>query len=301
MNKILIVGGAGFLGKACFKKLASLNVTIIGRKEKLEFSEAENFTYHQLDINSLKDVDIFLKQGSYSHLLYVAWPPSPPHNSTDHITFAAASITFLKTFSLYNPNARVVFTGSIYETGVNAGSVPNNFQNMNPKTLYGLSKKFVWDCVNALKLDDFNTPSFCWIRLSNIYGLGDHTHKALPNIIEHTLNKKNFLLNNPNAFVDFIHIEDAVTGIVYALLSDYNGTLNIGGGCGYFLRDIKKFIEQYCEAGEKNILKIESFINSTFGPVLDITTTCDVLEYRPSIHIEDGIIEYIEFLRNKVC
>jgi nucleoside-diphosphate-sugar epimerase len=302
MNKILIVGGTGFLGESCLKKLSSLNssVSIVGRKEKIEFSEGENFKYYQLDINNPREVESFLKQGGYSHLLYVAWPPSPPHNSTDHIEFAAASIAFLKIFSCYNPGARLVFTGSIYETGVNFGSVPNNFQNMHPKTIYGLSKKFVWDSWSILQTDDSNITSLCWVRLSNIYGLGDHTHKALPSMIDCALNKKNYTLNNPNAVVDFLHITDAATGIIHALLSDYNGVINIGSGCGYLLSDVRKFIELHCENDGIKISKIQSFLNSEFGSVLDISTASSMLGYSPSIAIENGVTECIEFLRNKV-
>jgi nucleoside-diphosphate-sugar epimerase len=299
MTNILVVGGSGFLGAACLRKLASYEVTIIGRKERADFSENKNFKYYYLNIHRLEDVKKFLEKNQYSHLLYMAWPRTPPHNAMEHLSFAVSSIDFLKIFSQYNSHARIVFTGSIHEAGQHHSKVANDFEHLKPENLYGLSKKFVWDCFNVLRSSNFKNISFCWVRLANIYGVGDHSHKALYNIILNALSQKEFSLNNPNAFLDLVHIEDAAKGVALALLSDYNGVINIGGGYGYFLKEIQDFIELYInnKMDGKNLIKIKKYSNSEFGSVLDIEKSCEILDYSPVTVIESEIIEYINFVK----
>lgn len=299
MTHILIVGGSGFLGTECLRQLASDKVTIIGKKKDPNFFEKENFKYCHLDIRQLEDVKQFLEKEKYTHLLYLAWPRTPPHNAREHLYFSVSSIEFLSFFSQYNPKARIVFTGSIHEIGQHCGKVSNNFEKVNAENLYGVSKKFVWDCFNVLRSSDFKNISFCWVRLANIYGSGDHSHKALYNIILNALNKKEFSLNNPNVFLDLVHIEDAAKGVVLALFSDYSGVINVGGGNGYFLKEIQDFIELYINTkiDGKNSIKIRKYSDSEFGPVLDIKKAREVLDYSPVTVIENKMIEYVDFVK----
>ncbi len=296
MTKILIVGGSGFLGRACLEKLSSCDVSVIGTQESPGSIKNQSCKYYTLDIYDNKKVDEFLEGNNYSHLLYLAWPSSPPHNSIEHITFAAASIEFLSKFSEHNSNARITFIGSIHETGINSGEVLNSFANAMPDNLYGISKKLVYDTMHVMLAEKLQDISFCWVRLSNVYGSGDHSHKLLFNMTSNALKGKSFKLNNENGFVDFIHIDDAAKGICLALLSDYNGIVNSGGGQGCFLQDIKRFLEWHLDekAKLKDDCEINSMKHSKYGAVLDISVANRFLNYVPDVSIEQGISQYAD-------
>ena len=127
-----------------------------------------------------------------------------------------------------------------------------------------------------------------------MYGVGDHGQKVLPKMIKKIIKKENFSLDNNFAFVDFVNINDAISGLVGALLSNHSGTINIGNGSGYFLKDIKNFIELFCVDEKEAISKIQSYKVSEYGPVLDITRAVKLLQYNPSSSIERTLCEMMK-------
>lgn len=290
MNKVLLVGGSGFLGKNCLKNLEKHDVTIIGRQALPKNTDTKSFKYHQLDIYDQKLVEVFLKENKFSHLLFLSWPASLSHNSTEHLHFAATSISFLKEFIKNNPDSRITFSGTIHETGINEGKIPNTFEKARPKTLYGIGKKLVYDCIQVL-LTDYKGVSFCWARLSNIYGIGDHFHKILPKIIRSILQNQEITLNCPTSHVDFIHIDDAAHEICLALFSDYIGIMNIGSGSCYSLQNIIEYVKN-----RSNI--INAYPDSKYGAVLNIEDSNKRLNYTPLTSIEEGINQLLEFYKN---
>lgn len=290
-EKILVVGGTGFLGNACLKQLSDYEITIVGREKNISL-ESQNHKYIALDIFDAKKVDFFLGRNHFSHLIFLAWPLTPPHSSIDHVLFSAKSIEFILKFSNKNSLARILFIGSIHETGKTSGQVLANFEETEPKNLYGISKKYVYDSLTVL----LKGASFCWVRLSNIYGIGDHSHKLLPTLIFSAIEKKDVFLNNPKTVIDFVHVKDAAHGIFLSLFSDYTGILNIGGGKGGNLEDIKKFINSKIQNEKAAEISISTFDTTDFGPILDITNSAKIIGYSPSIKVEAGIKEWVEYI-----
>ena len=230
-HKILILGQDGFLGKHIIDASSDFEFTGFSIKPKIQKkSSVETYEYPSDDAL----IKIF-KSESFTHLLFLSWPPSPPHDSLEHSLFASYGINLCRLFLAINPKAHIYFAGSIHETGQLSGLVPNSFEgNSVPQTLYGQAKRFVWASLQKLCPD-----KLCWFRLSNIYGPYDHPGKVLSLMVDAHINKKDFILKNPHTIVDFVHIKDATQGILQALRQRYSGVINIGSGTGYYLSDIQ--------------------------------------------------------------
>lgn len=291
-EEILIVGGTGFLGKEILKILFNYNISVIGQKEVGSF-EPKNHKYYKLNVCKSEDIDTFLKEKHFSHLVFLAWPLTPPHNTMEHVIFSAASINFVYKFSNANPNARVLFVGSIHETGIQKGKVLPTFNESSPDNLYGISKKYVYDCLNVFLRD----VSFCWARLSNVYGIGDHSHKLFSTLIHNSIIKKDLKLNSPHATIDFVHVKDAAYGLFLALFSNYTGIINIGGGKGYTLESIKKIVNSKIKNKGLSKISIPSLDVSDSGAILDITASTKLLGYLPSIKLENVLNELIDSIK----
>lgn len=276
----LVVGGDGFLGKELLKHLTNDKVSIIGKSVNSEIEYTTSHSYKNLDISDTVKSEKFLSSFKFSHLVLLAWPKSPPHDSIDHITFASTCVNFVRIFKKYNPESRVVLTGSIHETGIKKGLIANDFICSNPFTLYGLGKKTVWDSLKIL-----NVGNLCWVRFSNIYGPNDHPQKLIPSLILSTIKNEAVNFTNPQAFVDFINIKDAALGLFKAIISNNEGVINIGAGKGYFIQDIKNFIKQ--SLSNKIRPSVKFYSCSEFGPVLDISRAITELGYTPKSSIED--------------
>lgn len=293
--KILVVGGLGFLGKKCLEKLDKLEVTVVGRKQPDMPLPGSKHTYSQLDISDDDKVRKFLKTNSYSHLLYLAWPSSPPHNDMRHIKFAYDTIKFIGYFGEAQPDSRIIMTGSIHEAEISNGLIPDEITGSSPSTLYGISKKYVYTCLKKILSESFPEISFCWARLSNVYGPQDYSEKLISQIISSTIKQEDFNLLFPNNIVDFLYIQDAVDGVVAALFSSFKGAINIGSGTGIRLSVVKDIVYNLVR---ENFPKQVDY-NATYeeimacGSILDIAQANKILGYKPKVFFVQGIKECI--------
>ena len=290
LREILVVGGSGFLGSNLINYLSNFSVTLLGRSCKNKSLDKKNIEYINLDINNFENVSFFLQSRKFSCVLYLAWADSCHHDSIENLSFSVSSMNFLKCFLQYNPESRVIISGSIHETGIESGLVRNNFIGMNPKNLYGLSKKNLWDFLSIIK-----ARNVAWIRLSNVYGKGDHKNKVLSKIVNSVKSKKPFILNNENSFIDFINVKDVCEALISVLDSTVEGVINLGSGKGYFIKDIIFFIENYIYTGIYSNIKFYEF--SSFGPILDLSKINIVLNFYPKISIESDLVDFIKNIK----
>ena len=171
----------------------------------------------------------------------------------------------------------------------------------NPGTYMEYQKKLVYDSMHIMQSNSLKHVSFCWVRLANVYGVGDHSKKILSNIIDGAYKNKRIVFKNINAFVDFFYIDDAATGILLAMFSDCEGVVNLGSGYGYYLSNIQDFIQSYLQkTTDDTKIKIRTHLDSTFGSVLDISRASVELNYKSSISMEVGLSKCVEFLRHKL-
>lgn len=281
-QKILILGASSFLGRSIIKNLDGFEYTTLSVRPKI----AKNSPIKIYDYLSNDILVKFLEEKEFYALLFLSWPLSPPHNSIEHSLFASFAVNVCQIFSIINPHAHIYFSGSIHETGYSSGLVQNSFpKDKLPKTLYGCAKRFVWD-----SLQKFCPDKLCWVRFSNIYGPGDHPNKVINMMLNAVINNEKFTLKNSNAFVDYVHIEDAAQGACRAIKTNYSGVINIGSGTGYYLNDMQKFL-----LNSGSVLRKSS--SFTHGPVLNIELAEKLFDYKPQISLKQGLNEILHMLK----
>lgn len=273
-SKVLILGANGFLGKNVVHKLGDFQYETL--RVYSAFIKSKNNKNAYLDDEYLIK---YFENNSFSHLLFLSWPSSPPHNDIAHSLFASFAINLCEKFATAYPRGHIYFAGSIHEVGISSLSpVPNSFEGCSmPDTLYGLAKRFVWDSLQKICAD-----RLCWIRFANMYGPGDHPYKVLSQMINARLNNKEFILRNPSTYIDYVHVEDAAFGVCRVLQENYAGVVNIGSGRGYYLKDIQDFLAT-------GSLCLNENLPSNDGPILDISFTQQLLKYNPKISICTGL------------
>ena len=81
-----------------------------------------------------------------------------------------------------------------------------------------------------LEIDKSAVPYLIWARVFQAYGPGQSHQRLIPTILNHVKNQQVFRLNYPNLNLDWIHVMDIASSIVYLIEKDSPTQVDIGTG-----------------------------------------------------------------------
>jgi len=237
MNRIIILGSTGFLGKSLCKKLSDkkLNIKCMVHKKQKNLQKNE-FLGDILDKKSLlkivKDNDIIVNLvGQYSEDL--------PNFFDINIKGGLNLIEIAK----IKKNIKIIFASSINVYGNNCKYPSKETDIPNPSTSYGIGKLLTEQLYE--KYSKLYGLDVTILRFSNIYGV-EKKSGIMTNILLSTkLNPVN-LLHNGNQYRDFIYIDDAIVGLIQILKlkSKTFDIFNISSGEKISIKQIIKIIKK---------------------------------------------------------
>jgi len=296
-KKILVTGGAGFIGFHLCKKLLEFtpNLTIYdnlssGKLENVKDLPKANFV--KGDILDLKQLCNVEKTDLIFHLAaQVVVPYSMENPIEDFETNARGTLNVLE--KARKDNARLVFASSAAVYG-NPTKIPTSEDyGSNPFSCYGLSKvvgeEYCNMYVNQYGLD------ITILRFANVYGSRCH------GVISDFLDKIN---ENPAKLEiigtglqsrDFVHVSDAVEALMLSAVREnaLGQTFNIGFGKTTKIIDLAKMILKILNLSDKTVITTTNVswkgdINTIW---FDISKAKKELKWYPKISLEDNLRE----------
>lgn len=299
MKKVLVLGGAGFIGKALLAKLKGLHfeITAVDRVWKNEFKGVECVTGDVFDEVLLSKV--MKGQDIVFHLASTTVPAiSNDSPKFDCISNVGGTLNILDAM-VANDVGKIVFTssgGTVY--GVPEETpIAENASNL-PICAYGISKLSI---EKYMKLYSYlHGIKATVLRLSNPFGPGQDPEKGqgvIATFIQRALDGKEIEIWGDGTVVrDFVYIDDVIDAFVLASQLKKGFTLlNIGQGEGKSLKDILHVIERE--------LKCDLFV--TYKPsrscdvpkvVLDVRKARQVLGWEPKYSFDEGVKKLITHL-----
>ena len=298
-KKILVTGGAGFIGYHLCKKLSSLasNLTIYdnlssGKMENVK--DVPNAKFVKGDILDLKKLGSLDKADLIYHLAaQVVVPYSMENPLIDFDTNAKGTVQVLE--KARKDDAKLVFASSAAVYGNPTVFPTPEEYGFHPFSCYGLSK-VVGEEYCSMYQSQYGLD-ITVLRFANVYGLRCH------GVIHDFLDK---LAKNPGKLEiigtglqsrDFVHVSDVVDALVTVGSEDSaNGkTYNIGYGTTTTIIDLAKMM-----------LKILNLEKKTFITTTGVSWQGDVtkiwfdnskakkeLNWNPKVSLEDSIKEVI--------
>jgi len=298
-KRIMVTGGAGFIGFHLCKKLANLTskLTIYdnlssGKLENVKHLPKVHFV--KADILNLKKLYSQEKADIIYHLAaQVVVPYSMENPTEDFETNARGTLNVLE--KARKDDARIVFASSAAVYGNTAKLPTPEEYGFNPASCYGLSKVVGEQYCNMYSKQ--YGLDITILRFANVYGPRCH------GVIEDFLEK---ISRNPEKLEiigtglqsrDFVHISDVVEALTLAAVNEVaiGETYNIGFGKTTKIIDLAKIILEIIGLSGKTVITTTNV--PWHGDIktiwFDIAKVKKDLKWYPRINLEDNLKKLI--------
>ena len=137
------------------------------------------------------------------------------------------------------------------------------------------------------------------LRLFLVYGPSQDHKRFLPQVIRGCTSGKSFPTSLGEQLRDFCYVDDVTRGILTALMQDdINGeVINIASGIPVTIRKVTETVKVLIGQGDPLFGQIPYRTGENMALYADISKANNLLEWKPEITLEDGILRTINFHR----
>ncbi|MCF7795493.1 NAD-dependent epimerase/dehydratase family protein [Patescibacteria group bacterium] len=318
--KILITGGAGFIGSNLAIKLYNLGYEIIivdnlstGFLNNLE-NIKNNIIFENEDIINREKIFKIFEKYKPEYVFHLAAQSSVSFSiknpDLDMKINYEGSKNIIDASTFFNVK-KIIYSGSggtyygdyyKYKNIINNSRfnleklAPKEFNKKNPISPYGISKAKVLELLK-------NQNKLNWIALmyGNVYGPMQNPYGEAGVISifskKMLLNKKPIIYGDGECIRDYIFVEDVVSANIKAQEKGNNEIINIANNKGYSTLEIYKML--------KNLINYKGeFIKKPYRDgdvlvsILNIEKAKNILNFEPKYNIKNGLIKTIEYLKD---
>ena len=312
MKKVLITGGAGFIGSHLCEKflkegwfVIALDNLITGNIDNIShLIENEKFLFIKYNVTNY----LFFKK-HIDLILHFACPASPVDYLQHPIhTMKVDSLGTLNTLGLAkSKNARYVFasTSEVYGYAREHPQNENYFGYVNTissRAVYGESKRFSETLCMAYHRK-YNLDIRV-ARIFNTYGkrMRINDGRVIPNFITSSLmNKDMVIYGNGSQTRSFCYIDDLIDGIYkLSIIDDLDGQVfNLGNDEEIDILELAKLIKMLTKS-KSNIIFKDCMEGEPFKRRPDLNKAIRLLNYKSKVAIRSGLIKIIPWFKERL-
>ena len=307
MCKILVAGGAGFIGSHLCKKLIEDNNEVICLDNLFTGSLAnikilqnnKNFKFIQHDVEEPIDLQV-------DKIFNLACPASPPHYQYNPVKTIRTSVVgmanLLELAKKCNATILQASTSEIYGNPLEHPQKETYWGNVNPigiRSCYDEGKR----CAETLMSDYHRQYGIDTkiVRIFNTYGRNMHPNdgRVVSNFIIQALKNEDITIyGEGNQTRSFCYVDDLVNALIKMMNTpDFCGPVNIGNPSERTILQLAELIIQLTKSSSKIIHKpLPSDDPIRRKP--DITLAKSKLNWEPTIDIEEGLIKTINYFKS---
>ncbi len=305
--KILITGGAGFIGSHLLEELLLSDNEILvfdnfltGKKENIEFSG--NFKLIQEDFgtkNSLNLIKEFNPQICFHLAAQSSVVVSVDDPLLDFEHNILQPVQLIKTL-LSTDCSKFIFTSSGGTIFGEPNILPTSEEDFagEPESPYGIGKKKLNKIITIMAID--SNMSYSILNLSNVYGprQDPHGEAGVVSIFSNKIlkNEKPIIYGNGEQTRDYVFVKDVVNALILSSKFDNNLFLNIGTGIETSVNQLLETIKSEFASDLEPIYQ-EARKGELLRSVLNSTKAQKELSWQSQYSLNEGIKEVVSWLK----
>jgi UDP-glucose 4-epimerase len=302
MKRVLITGGAGFIGSALVPELEKYGYSVyvldnlsFGKRELLDIPDDRFFLADITDRSMVQKVMTEIAPHWIIHLAAIHFIPYCNQNP-----YESANINIQGTMNILDAAKnldcleKVLFASTAAVYPIVDTPIAEIFTT-NPLDIYGLSKLAGERLMNEFYLETHIPSIVC--RFFNAFGPRETNPHLIPEIHRQVVDGKRIIqLGNLDPKRDFIHTSD-MSSALRLLLEKFDlgiDTFNIGSGIEYSVRDVVKSFER--AIGEPIEIQVDpARVRKVERQHLcaDMGKLSEFLNWKPTVNLDRGIQQLI--------
>ncbi|MDP3917666.1 MAG: SDR family oxidoreductase [Candidatus Woesebacteria bacterium] len=314
MQKILVTGGAGFIGSHLCKsllddgyKVVCLDNLITGSKKNIEdLLDNPNFEFVNADVCNLQAVD--RSQLAVSAIFHLASPASPiDYQNFSEETLLTNSVGTLNILNLAKEIKAKVLIASTSEIYGDPLEHPQkeiywgNANSFGPRSCYDESKRFA-EAATYVFLNKYNIDARI-IRIFNTYGpnMQKDDGRVVSNFIWWSIHNTPILIDGDGSQTrSFCYVSDLVDGIKKAMFSEKTKgeIFNLGNPNEFRIKELAEMVIKLTNSKSKIILSETFRPDDPMQRCPDITKANKILDWKPKIELKEGLQKTIKYYKS---
>jgi UDP-glucose 4-epimerase len=302
MKRVLITGGAGFIGSALVPELEKYGYSVyvldnlsFGKRELLDIPDDRFILADITDRSMVKKMIMEIAPHWIIHLAAIHFIPYCNQNP-----YESANINIQGTMNILDAAKnldcleKVLFASTAAVYPIVDTPIAEIFTT-NPLDIYGLSKLAGERLMNEFYLETHIPSIVC--RFFNAFGPRETNPHLIPEIHRQVVDGKRIIqLGNLDPKRDFIHTSD-MSSALRLLLEKFDlgiDTFNIGSGIEYSVRDVVKSFER--AIGEPIEIQVDpARVRKVERQHLcaDMGKLSEFLNWKPTVNLDRGIQQLI--------
>lgn len=310
MKRILITGGAGFIGSHLCERLLNEGNDVICLDNF--FTGSKDNIRHLLDNNRFELVRHDVTKEYYAEVdqIYnMACPASPPHYQYNPIKTIKTSVLGVTNMLGLAKRCRATIlqasTSEVYGNPLVHPQTEDYWGNVNPigiRSCYDEGKR----CAETLMMDYHrqNNVDIRIIRIFNTYGpnMDPNDGRVVSNFIVQALQNKDITMYGDGTQTrSFCYVSDLVGGIVKMMNNEqkFIGPVNLGNPSERTVYDLAELIIKLTNSNSK--IKFAPLPqDDPLQRKPDISLAKKELCWEPKVDIEEGLLKTIEYFAKKI-
>ena len=314
--KILITGGAGFIGSRLSKHLLEMGSEVVVidnlndyydpaiKEANIEMlSSFESFSFYKGDIRNVQDMDKIFAAHKIEMVVHLAAQAGVRPSIQDPKLYYDVNVTgtlnILETMRKYSCKKMIFgFSSSVY--GNNKITPFSEAHPVdNPISPYAATKKSgELLCYNYHHL--YNFDIFC-LRFFSVYGPGQRPEMAIAKFTDAIFNGKDIpMYGDGSSERDYTYVDDIVQGVMRSMkkLRGYD-IFNLGESSTISLKNLINLVEKNC-GQDAHINQLPMQAGDVSITYADISKAKEKLGYHPTTDIETGVANYVNWYKETI-
>lgn len=302
-RRVLVTGGAGFLGSHLVRRLAALGAqvsVVAGATSGLEkiVDCLDRLTVLRGDLASRSDV-VRVVQHAQPHIIFhlAAAGVSPLRADADKmVTTNVLGLVHLLEALADIPYTRFVNTGTCFEYGNQPGPLSEEHPLM-PLNTYAASKIMAWHLCQ-LHAKQTGKPVVT-LRLFTFFGPGERPDRLIPSTIRSALRGEAIRITSGAQTRDYTYVEDVVDAYLRAAVREQavGHTFNIGSGRDYSVREIAQRVRDVMRSDVPiHAGALQTRADEAWRLCCDASKARELLGWRPRLTFDEGLRRTIDWM-----